>query len=115
MFYDVHRDQLKPCVWDLELGASFPLVFRAADPADQRTQAPVVDRVLDHRSHPVHGVKFLTHWITRERDFTAWEPAGSFLHSCPDPWLAYCRERGLQLDLPQMVPGEDPRFFSRPP
>ena len=103
VLYDVHRDQLKPCLWDLDLGESYPLVFRAGDPAEQRSQAPVVDRVLEHRSHPVHGFEFLTHWQGREQDFTAWEPAGSFLHSCPDAWLSYCRDQGLQLDLPQVV------------
>jgi len=95
VLYDVHRDQLKPCLWDVELGESYPLVFRASDLTAQRPQAPVVDRILDHRSIPGRGLEFLTRWLTREQDFVAWEPAGSFLHSCPDPWLAYCHEKGL--------------------
>ena len=97
--YDVHRDQLKPCVWDTELGESYPLVFRAADMADQRPQAPVVDRVLDHRSVPGRGLEFQTRWLARDGDFVAWEPASNFLHGCPDPWLAYGQEEGLPLDL----------------
>ena len=103
ILYDVHRDQLKPCVWDMELGESYPLIFRASDPADQRMTAPVVDRILEHRPHLVHGFEFLTHWVGKGQDFVAWEPAGSFLHSCPDPWLAYCHKEGLSLDLPQVV------------
>ena len=103
VLYDVHRDQLKPCLWDVELGESYPLVFRASDPADQRTSAPVVDRIMDHRSHPLHGLEFLAHWTGREQDLMTWEPAGSFLHGCPDAWLSYCHEKGLVLDLHQVV------------
>ena len=95
VLHDVNRDQLKPCVWDMDLGESYPLVFRAADPADQSTTAPVIDRVMDHRAHPTHGLEFLVHWVGREQDFAAWEPAGSFLHYCPDAWLSYCREKGF--------------------
>ena len=40
VLYDVHRDQLKVCVWDVDLGESYPLVFRAADPADQVRDLP---------------------------------------------------------------------------
>jgi hypothetical protein len=116
VMYDVHRDQLKPCIWDMGLGDSYPLVFRAADASDQRPTAPVVDRILEHRSHPIHGLEFLTHWITRERDFTAWESAGSFLHNCPDPWLGYCKKHSLILDLPQVVDsiGRVPDIVSEP-
>ena len=103
VLYDVHRDQLKPCHWDMDLGESYPLVFRAADPSEQRPPAIVVDRVLEHRPHPIHGLEFLAHWTGDGRDFTAWEPAGSFLYSCPDAWLAYCRDRDLTLDLHQVV------------
>ena len=103
VLYDVHRDQLKPCMWDVDLGESYPLVFRATDPAPQRTTAPVVDRILGHRQHPVHGLEFLAHWVGRGQDFEAWEPAGSFLNGCPDPWLSYCHEKGLTLDLPRVV------------
>ena len=117
VLYDVHRDQLKPCVWDVDLGASYPLVFRMADRAGQHTQAPVVDRILEHRSHPVHGLEFLAHWIGREHGFMAWEPAGSFLHGCPDPWLFYCHAKGLVLDLPMVVEsiGKDPDFSPEDP
>jgi hypothetical protein len=103
VLYDVHRDQLKPCVWDMELGDSYPLVFRVSDPTDQRPVTPVVDCVLDHRPHPIHGFEFLTRWATGGTDFLAWEPAGSFVRGCPDPWLAYCQEKGLTLDLHQVI------------
>lgn len=103
VLYDVHRDQLKPCVWDTDFGESYPLVFRASDSSDQQPATPVVDQVLGHRPHPVHGYEFLTHWTGRGQDFEAWEPAGSFLHGCPDPWLAYCHDKGLALDLHQVV------------
>ena len=46
------------------------------------------DQVLDHRSHQIHGLESLVHWVTREQDFTAWEPAGSFLQNYPDAWLS---------------------------
>jgi hypothetical protein len=34
------------------------MVFRAADLSDRRPQAPVVDRILDNRSHESHGLEF---------------------------------------------------------
>jgi hypothetical protein len=103
VLYDVHRDQLKPCSWDMDLGASYPLVFRQSDPADQRAPAPVVDRILEHRAHPSHGLEFLAHWVGQNQISLAWEPAGIFLHGCSDAWLAYCHEKGLALDLHQVV------------
>ena len=116
VLYDVHRDQLKPCVWDVELGESYPLVFRASDPADQRTTAPVVDRVMDHRKHPTRGLEFLVHWVGKGQDFSAWEPAGSFLNSCPDPWLTYCHRKNLCLDIPRVVEalGKAPEVLPEP-
>ena len=101
----------------VELGDSYPLVFCAADPADQRSTAPVVDQVLDHRSQPVRGLEFWVHWLGREKIFTAWEPAGSFVNSCPDPWLSYCREKGLHLDVLRVVEsiGKAPDLCLEPP
>jgi hypothetical protein len=103
VLYDVHSDQLKPCHWDVELGESYPLVFRCSNPAEQQPSAPVVDLVLDHRSHPVRGLEFLAHWTGKEQDFLAWEPAGSFMYGCPDAWLAYCHKKGLVVDIHQAV------------
>ena len=112
VLYDVHRDQLKPCEWDMALGESYPLFFRQSDPSDQRATAPVVDRILEHRSHPTHGLEFLAHWVGRDQDFLAWEPAGSFMASCPDAWLAYCHGKDLALDLHKVVDaiGKTPDF-----
>ena len=112
VLYDVHREQLKPCLWDMELGESYPLVFRQTDPTEQRATAPVCDRILDHRPHDTYGVEFLTHWVGEGQDFLAWEPPGSFMNSCPDAWLAYCHEHGLGLDLHQVVEsfGRGPDF-----
>ena len=43
---DVHYDHLKPCHLDMDLEESYPLVFRSAEPSEQRPPAIVVDRVL---------------------------------------------------------------------
>ena len=72
-------------------------------PCRPENDRPNVDKVLDHRPHPVHGLEFLVHWTGRDQDFLAWEPAGGFLGGCPDPWLGYCYEKGLVLDLPRAV------------
>ena len=96
---DVHRDQLKPCRWDVELGESYPLVFRNTDPTAQLGASTVVDKVLGHRYHPQRGLEFLTHWKGAHEEARAWESAASFFHGCPEPWLHYCSEAGLSVDL----------------
>ena len=103
VLYDVHRDQLKPCLWDMDLGPSYPLVFRQGDQAAQRTGMPVVDKVLEHREHPTRGLEFLVHWVGPDQDFLAWESAGNFLHGCPDAWLTYCHNNDLTVDVHQAV------------
>ena len=41
--------------------------------------------------------------VGRSKIYLAREPAGSFLQSCPNPWLTYCQPKKLQLDIPQVV------------
>ena len=100
---DVHRDQLKPCVWDVELGESYPLVFRKSDPTAQLGASTVVDEVLGHRKHPQRGLEFLTHWTGAHEEARAWESAASFLQGCPEPWLQYCSDVGIHLDLHKVM------------
>ena len=97
--YDVHRDQLKSCTWDPDLGEWFPLVFRRSDPSEQREAHRVVDQILNHRVSPVRGLEFLTHWSGTSGSATAWEPVSNFLHGCPEAWMRYCYEKNLTMDL----------------
>ena len=63
----------------------------------------MVDKVLGHRRRPHRGLEFLTHWTGADEDTVAWEPVGSFIHGCPEPWLQYCSEAGLTMDLREIL------------
>ncbi len=84
---DAHADQLKPCTWDINLGESYPLVWRKSkDPLAQSSNfAPC--SITAHRYADETGWEFLT-TRTASPDATAtWEPASKVFRDCDETWM----------------------------
>ena len=95
----VHMDQIKEYLEEEVQGRGFPLRYHRGDPAGQRLEPRRVERVLRHRFRRDGALEFLTHWAGTPEHESSWEPVGSFLAGCSQPWLEYCWERNVGVEL----------------
>ncbi len=78
-FQDAHADQLKPCTWDMNLGESYPLVWRKIEGPRVQSKDSMPCSITDHRYTDETGWEFLTTWTTGPDATATWEPASRFL------------------------------------
>ena len=75
-----------------------------------------VSKILDHRPVKRHGVdqmEFLFRWQGYTADHDSWEPAENFLPGYNLPWVRYCLDKKIALDITQLLPvGSPPRSRS---
>jgi hypothetical protein len=95
---DAHLDQLKPCHWDMNLGDSYPLVWRQSRNKDAPLANPP-QSITGHRFTTEGGWEFLTIWSQDPRAEPVWEPATRFFQGCDQLWTDYILENGLDLVL----------------
>ena len=101
--HDAHLDQLKPCQWDMELGDSYPLVWRRAD-GRSVSSSPVPSSITGHRYSNEVGWEFLTAWSQDPEAPPSWEPATKFFQGCDELWMRYILENGIDLILESEPP-----------
>ena len=94
IYKDVHASQLKLAEGEAVEGAGIPLAYRRVKP-----DAPVVERILDHRRNAHGDLEFLTRWSLAAIAEDSWEPASRFVADCCQPWLQYCLDRELPVDV----------------
>ena len=100
---EAHLDQLKPCHWDMDLGSSYPLVWRKEKgrEAPDATQHP--RSITGHRFTDGSGWEFLKTWSDDTQATPTWEPASKFFQGCDELWMTYILENGLDLILESEV------------
>ena len=94
---DAHLDQLKTCQWDIDLGESYPLVWRANNPVGSHSQVPTVKAISGHRYSTERGWEFHTTWDTSSE--AEWVPVMKFLEGCDELWMRYILQNGIDLVL----------------
>ena len=96
---DVHRCHLKPHVEDVHSGRPLALFqFKQAAPEmDLAVDEWVVDKITGHRHNAAGDLEFRVRWMGSEED--TWEPVGHFFQRYAVDFIAYCREKGLQVDV----------------
>jgi hypothetical protein len=95
-----HRSQLKKFVWDRPNGESFPLHYFRLTPQEEKAGEDEwqVEKILQHKQ-TAKGLMFLTKWEGFPVSEAMWEPINHFFHRYAAPWVAYCKARGLQVDI----------------
>ena len=73
-------------------------------------------KILDHRAvkrHCVYKMEFLLRWQGYSADHDSWKPAENFLPGYNLPWVRYCLEKQIALDISELLPvGSLPRSRS---
>ena len=59
----------------------------------------MVERILDHRRNTHGDLEFLTRWSLAAIAEDSWEPASRFVADCCQPWLQYCLDREVPVDV----------------
>ena len=94
-----YRDQLKPWIEDTITGNSYPLFFHRGRSQFSGLEGSqeVVQKIVAHRLKDGQ-LQFHTLWEGTGED--TWEPAENFIDGVCEPWLKYCKEKGLQIPIP---------------
>ena len=105
VFKKAPRRFLKPYVEDKWNGSPKPLFFHRRTVPDTHTQADEqeVEEILDDRILPNGRREYLTHWVGEPREEATWEPVGSFVPRYNAGWVAYCKRKGILLELSQAL------------
>ena len=88
---DVHVDQLKPCVVDLEIGEATPLYYYRTSEKERE-----VEEIKGHRWRNGRQ-EFLTKWSGEASGVETWEPADTFIPEVNDVFLRYAEARRLPM------------------
>ena len=57
----------------------------------------VVDKIVAHRRNGAGDLEFHVRWLGSEE--LTWEPVGHFFQRYAVDFIAYCREKGLNVDV----------------
>ena len=98
---DVYIEQLRLCVWDLELLKEDPLFYEEGQAIPIFQEDPPVRQVLGHRVNEDGTLEF---HVMRGSDVAPkWEPVQKFLMACDDGWLKYVREEGVEVSVSECL------------
>ena len=96
---DAHRCQLMAHVEDIYSGRPLALFHykQAAPELDLAVDEWVVDKIVAHRRNGAGDLEFHVRWLGSEE--LTWEPVGHFFQRYAVDFIAYCREKGLNVDV----------------
>ena len=94
------RRFLKPWAEDFLEENPLPLFFHQRTPLDPDATPDEweVERIDGHRFRG-GKLQFLTRWTGWSEEERTWEPVGSFVHRYAAPFVKYCKENGLRIDV----------------
>ena len=97
----VHTSQLKTHHEDF-LGRSWPLHYTAKEDniADATLGDYNVEKIVAHEVSKKGELKFLVRWKGYQSDEDSWEPPEAFLPQYCQPWVDYCKQHRLRIELP---------------
>lgn len=94
------------------LGESVPLYYSkqyTIRPTKKDNTLYDVERIVEHNTKPcsitgLNKLYFRVRWKGFGEKDDTWEPAESFLPGYNVPWVRYCRDKGIALDIIQALP-----------
>ena len=96
---DAHRCQLKEHAEDIYSGKPLALFHyrQAAPELDLAVDEWIVDKIVAHRLNSAGDLEFRVRWLGSEE--LTWEPIGNFFQRYAVDFIAYCREKALNVDV----------------
>ena len=71
-----------------------------------------VEKILDHMvvcRNNTDKLCFLVKWEHYSQEHSTWEPAGNFLPGYNLPWVRYCIDKNIAMDIKQLLPAASTR------